>query len=923
MPAAAHPLPQVQLFQTFATTAAAIDRAQRAWLIGPNADLHRFAIDSERPDILVGTYDPAIAATYVWPARTPGGLVDQAYARVYIKDAELRYLQELRGAGVTIAPVSGRTNQIRAATSLNFRSVPGIARSASLGDRDVQVGDRVTITGTASSVTSTLRTFVRGFAAEPVAAVVGTRVSGTGNAAATTLGSVITNSALNQMRLAATLTNFNGLVDGILVDTFTVTITRSSTGNDLTTARARIQSASGIDYVEDWTPPAADAVATVGTRGLQLGFTVDTLDTDPAGTNLIAGQVFTVVVTDGFAVPAPTSGGTYTGTNNTNYVVEVIQGGLFADSDTARRPRIAVRTASGVDGQTSIALLTAGVVAIGTQGVTLDFSGIAGLRKGDTYSIPVTAATTGRVSTLLLGHELDATLLAATDLDLELAIVSDVEVPRYQAAPTPRVCWTPSSVSLTLVSDIQVYHSSYTVNGAPTALPIVSGSVYIEYREWLTALVGELLPVTTTADLDQIPGPLDPDNPLKWHAAKTIGNANSSPVYVTAVANPASLDSWTAALQPGTDVENVHNVVPISEAQDVIDLIVSHVASQSGPGRNQFRRAFVALPVPLTAPIVTSATSTNSAHVLATVADEPTIAGTQYLRVVATSGNISFDTAGVRPGDLARIGFNIDPLGVTTYREYVIDAVVSATALRLVTGPDIPLSVAERLEIHRVNNRSELIAAIGQRAAAYGSRQVSAVFVNTQESNVGRRSFTVAAAAVAGLASGVAPHQALTNVSLADLDELFSPGSSRVRFTRTELEALAGYGVWIVDRTSAGVIYTAEGLTTDMSDLNRSSEMLQRNLNSISRATVNTIKPYLGRTNLVDATLRQIRADLVGQYEGLRGPQTALVGIGSQLVEYTIQELRADLFQRDKLIVNVDFLMPYAINRVAATLQVV
>lgn len=919
---AAHPLPQVQLFQTFAPTAAAIDRAQRAWLIGPNADLHRFAIDSERPDILVGTYDPAVSATYTWPARTPGGLVDQTYARVFIKDAELRYLQELRGAGVTIAPVSGRTNQIRATTSLNFRSVPGLARSASLGDRDVQVGDRVTITGTSSNVTSSLRTFVRGFAAEPVAAVVGTRVSGTGNAATTTLGAVITDSTLNQMRLAATLTNYNGLVDGVLVDTFTVTITRSSTGSDLTTARARIQSASGIDYVEDWTPPAAAAVATVGTRGLQLGFTVDTVDTDPAGTNLIAGQVFTVVVTDGFTAPTPTAGGTYTGTNNTTYVVEVIQGGLFADSDTARRPRIAVRTSSGVDGQTSIAVLAAGAVAIGTQGVTLTFAG-DGLRKGDTYSIPVTAATTGRVSTLVLGHELDATLLAADDLDLELAIVSDVEVPRYQTAPTPRVCWTPSDVSLTLVNDIQTYHSSYTVNGAPTALPITRGSVYIEYREWVPALVGELLSVVTTTDLDQIPGPLDPDNPLKWHAAKAIGNANSSPVYATAVANPASLDSWTAALQPGTDVENIHNVVPISETQDVIDLIVAHVASQSGPGRNQFRRAFVALPVPLTAPIVTSATSTNSAHVLATVADEPTISGTQYLRVVATSGNISFDTAGVRPGDLARIGFNIDPLGVTTYREYVIDAVVSATALRLVTGPDIPLSVAERLEIHRVNNRSELIAAIGQRAAAYGSRQVSAVFVNTLESNVGRRSFTVAAAAVAGLASGVAPHQALTNVTLADLDELFSAGSSRVRFTRTELEALAGYGVWIIDRTAAGEIYTAEGLTTDMSDLNRSSEMLQRNLNSVSRVTVNTIKPYLGRTNLVASTLRQIRADLVGQYEGLRGPQTAVVGIGSQVVEYTIQELRADLFQRDKLIVNVDFLLPYAINRVAATLQVV
>lgn len=918
---ASHPLPQVRLFQTFATLAAATDRDRRAWLIGPSADLHRFNIDAERAGIAVGDYDPAVSTAYAWPGRATGSVVDQASVRIFVKDAKLRYLRELRGSGSTTARVSGRTNEIRNDT-LAFRSVTGSARSAVLGDRDVQIGDSVTITGTSSGTTSTLRTYVRGFAAEPVAASVGSLVNGSANAASQTVNTTTSQSGgtVNRVRIAADLTDYNPLIAGVLNDTFTVTVIQGSVGGDLTTGRVRVQSASGLDYVASWAPPAVDATAEVGTRKLKLGFT---LAVGGSGVDLVVGQVFTVAVEAAWTAPTLASAGTYTGSSSTTYVIEVIQGGLIADTDTTKRPRIAVRTSNGADGNSSLAVLSTAALAIGTQGVQLTLTGVAGLRKGDTYSIPVTAATTGRVSTLILGHELNATLLAATDLDLELAIVADVEIPRYQSQPSPRVCWTPAATNVTLVNDIQVFHSSWTVDGAAVALPVVGGTVHVQYREWLAALADTLTPVTTTADLDNIPGPLDPDNPLKWHAAKTIGNANASVVYLTAVANPSDLDSWTAALRPGTDVEDVYNVVPITEWQDAIDLIVSHVNSQSGPGVNQFRRAIVGLPLPLTSPVVDSTLSTNAQPVLATIGDEPTITGTQYLRVTATSGNIAFDTIGVRAGDLLRIGFNTDPTGAVTYREYVIDAIVSATALRLVSGPEIPLGVAERMEVHRVHNRSELIAAIGARAAAYGSRRVSAVFVNTTEIPVGRRSTTVAAAAVAGLASGIAPHQALTNVTLSDLDELFAADAARVRFTRTELEQLAGYGVHIVDRNAAGEVYSAEGLTTDMSDINRNQEMIQRNLDNISRRTILTIRPYVGRANLVPATLAQMRADLTGLYESLRGPDTALVGIGAQIVEYTIQALRADLFQRDKLIINVDFLLPYAINRIDATLQVV
>jgi hypothetical protein len=63
----------------------------------------------------------------------------------------------------------------------------------------------------------------------------------------------------------------------------------------------------------------------------------------------------------------------------------------------------------------------------------------------------------------------------------------------------------------------------------------MAGKVYVEYREWLAELADEVNSISDVADLDQIKGQLDPDNPLKWGVYKALGDG-------TYLALPAGAD---------------------------------------------------------------------------------------------------------------------------------------------------------------------------------------------------------------------------------------------------------------------------------------------------------------------------------------------------------------------------------------------
>lgn len=913
--------PQIRVFQEFNAIPAEITNPLRAWLIAPNARLVRYAAADEKELGALGEYDPDEEVGYLWPEKTSGSIIDQAYTKVFIDEAKLRYFQDLIGDDLTIAPVSGKPNRIRAATG-SFKTVTAAARLGALYDRDVTVGDLAKVW----SADGSLDTYVRGLVAEAVASSVAAAGALAANQATVTQEITYDQTAgdVNWLSPEVSLTGYSSLPDGIVSDTYTITVTQASTGGDLTTGRFSVRTSSGFISLDNVTPAAADAKATIDVRGLSFGFNLaeeEPLDyTDGADTDdLILGQTWTVEIRMAYTAPTGTSGGTYVGTQDNVYTVRCIQGGTYADSDETKRPIVRVTSAVGTDSIQAVQMDTGTqAIPLGAGGATLTLAtNTTNLRKGDGFTVAVTAATTGRVSTIVLGHDLPTAMQDDTDLNVELYIQKDIEVAQYVQSPAPKTNWETSETEVTLAADVMAYDDSWTSGGTALAMPVVGGSLFVEYREWLNELTG-IFGGTTTEVLEDIPGPLHADNPLKWHVAKAIANSNGTTVHYSAVADPTDDDLWLTTLNLGLERQDIYHIVAVTDRQTIFDSVVAHVNSLSSPEMTQYRTMFVPLVVEPVTAVVDANNSSDELVVKATIADDAGTSGTQYTIVTQTTGNAPFIEAGVAAGDTFRVNYALDEFGQTVYESYAIAEVISETTLRLETGPAAAVTVATQFEIWHTNTKPEQVVQLGERAAAYANRRVRAMWVNGFVSGSPAVSATAASAAVSGLLSGVVPHQHVTNIPISGLTELVG---SEPYFNQTQLNELAAYGVWIIDRNTSGVIYTRDALTTDMTSLQSKTEMVTRNLDSISYLLMSRLTDFVGRANVVPDALAQIRLRLEGGLEFLK-TFSVTASLGSQLLEGTeIRVVRQHQVQLDEVQIIIDLAMPFPINKLSLFLR--
>lgn len=908
-------LPQVLVFQEFNEISPEITNPLRAWLIGPNANLLRYAYDDEKQQASLGAYNPALSTGYAWPHKTAGSVVDRGYVKLFIDDAKLRYFQDLIGQDTTIAPVANYKNRIRSNT-LCFKSTTGFPRSAAFLDRDVQVGDLVYIRGSADSTQDELNTYVRALVQEVVAADIDDPEADASNESSQSGDSSTSQIAgpVNQLQLFVETDDYNALIDGDLDDTYTITVVGGSVDGDLTTALLKVTTASGYEYLTNIVPAEVGETVAIGKRNLKIGFELtgdsesvsEGIDLD----DLIAGQIFQAEIQMAHTIPTVASGGTYVGARDNTYIVTVTSGGFFADADVRKRPRVSVRTAYGEDGASNIVVDSDEAFPLGTGGATATFSGTTGLRAGDKFYIPVTAKTGGRTSTIVLGHNLSDVLQAATDLDLELFIKKNVEVPAYVTDPVPQYNWEASDTEITVNAEIYAIEDSWTSGGLVEPLPVLGGTMYVEYREWLIELVNEIGGISDISEIDAIPGPLDPDNPLKWAASKAVANCNGTGIRYTSVSDPTDLEAWTAALDLGTERRDLYSLVPLTTDKEVFDLFVAHVNSMSSETRGRWRKVFLPLAAEEVSPVVTEATSDDDDVVLATIADDPGTSGDQYTLLTLTSGNAGLLDLGAQAGDLVRTGFTVGVTGEITYDEYVIDEVINETSVRLVTGPDAPVSVAQKVEVHHKNSKTELAVQIGTAAGTYGNRRVCAVWPDL----VGSAGRTFPGyhmcAALAGLVSGVVPHQHLTNVQIAGFDDL---SRTTKLFSADQLDTLASYGVWIVTQDLDGNIVTRDALTTDRTSLQSQTEMVVRNVDSISYLMLSRLEKYIGRSNVVQSALDQIRIELVGAIEFLKS-NGFVARLGSQLIDADIVRLSQHVIQRDRVVVVINLVIPFPMN---------
>ena len=938
-------LPQVLVFQEFTVVPSAAAHVLPAHISGPNAELIRYAETSERANGKLGFYDRLLDTDYNWPNKPAGGVADASYTKLWIQNALLQYFQDTVSQGSVITKLDGFNNRIHSATKTfktsTTRDGTEYPRHSSLLDRDVKTGDIAKVrgvNGTGDSIT--LWTYVKGIHGDTIDSTIGEVENDASNAATQGASASISQTAgpLNCVTTTVDAALYDGLESGNINDTYEIIVTQSSVNADHTTAELRVISGSGNDDVLAVTPSAAGVATAIGTRGLTVTFdytstagcSASATADDVSPDDLIVGQRFLVTVHQAFTAPTVTSGGTYDSDKDTTYIIEITRGGSI---DSTVFAQFKVTTTNGIDlsGPTTVTddSLT---YDVGTASVTVQFSTLE-LRKGDKYYVTVVGTQEGPMRVIELGHNLSTSIAAGSEVDLTLFILKPVlEISKDRVGFAPQLNWDTTSTAITAKSGIIAYDETWTDSGVLQPLDVYSesskqyGILYVETRYWLQDLVGKVLDISDAATINAIPGPLHPDNPLKWGVFKALENSNGTAVKYTAVSDPDSDDAWATVLQKVLGRDDIYSLVPLTRRRTVLDLYAAHVNAESTPEEGLWRVLWVNLEGVPEIPLVaagssvtghTAATTSDGLVALAVIEDDPDTAGSQYTQLRVTSGNAELLQLGVKSGDIVRCLYTSDGFGNEEYSEFVISEVVNEDQLLLLTGPAAPISVAAKIEIWRTLDATAEAAQIATNAGSWANRRVRATWPDTISSGGTSMAGYFLNCALAGLSSGILPHQGMTNLEIAGFDDV---SRTSLKFNRSQLGVMAVSGTWIVTQNIAstsvalGQVYTRHAVTTaSYDDINQREEMITRNVDSISYRFKEEFRPFIGVTNVTPVIEGRINV-AIGNLIRLLQTELSTTNLGGQLIDGTIVFFGPSLVFKDRYVVKLSLNVPYALN---------
>ncbi len=895
-------LPQVRVFQEFETLPTIIQRQQTAFIFGPHYNVRSYVKDKSQ--VSVGPLDYDTQTTYSYPNREAGEVVDSSYTRVRIDNAVINFFNQLAAdGGNPLITASGAT--VSMSGTYGWAALGGFARYPGIV-RDIKVNDLVELSDPAVPGT-VFKSRVRNVLQAQVASTIGSSSADAGNqAVSATHANTVTSTPTvppTDITFTANSATYDGTVDGIHTDSYTVTVVRSGL---LGVAEVTITSASGFDDV--YNAVVNDGVPILTGRGMSFEFEIT------AGTpSLTAGQTWVVDVTASiFAVPTlPVTSGTYVGSTNTTYIITITRGGVVnGNIDTGAI--FTVSTSTGVDNGGPYAASNT-PVSLGQYGVRVAFTSGQKLNAGDIYYVVATAVAKGRASILQTVDAIPTALVGVSDLNIKLSELRTMTLtkPRYNAPGIAN--WTDTATEVTINPDPTYYsgNESDVLNGSP----VIGGDLYISYRALSQEYVNTIQTISNVGELSAYFTDLTPDNPLGFGVKKALENSNGSPVRFIGVKTNDVL-GYTFAVNKTLEREDVYSFVPLSSDPAVLSLVVGHVNGQSSPEKGRWRVAWGSVSAISTLRVV------GSTLTLATIADAPLeTAGTN--RLVTAQAGTTFVTSGVRAGDIVRYAYGVDAFGGEVYASATVDEVVSETQLLLLDGPDTAVSLASKVEVWRDLETGEQVSDLVVKNS-YGERRL---FLLPDAPNgfgpvadgYSDLPDMFLACGYAGLRSGSAPHQGLTNVQLAGFQRV--PYFTDV-LTGADLDALMNAGYWLTFQDpNTGDIYCRKQISTDLTDVKTSEQSVTTNVDSISYVFKDGLAPYIGRTNNVATVQTNIEADINSIIEFFLN-NTNTPTLGGQLTAGSILEIRPHATQPDRLIVRIDIETPVPLNNADITLVI-
>jgi hypothetical protein len=613
--------------------------------------------------------------------------------------------------------------------------------------------------------------------------------------------------------------------------------------------------------------------------------------------------------------------GTYTGTADLVYRIKVERGGAFYNGSNAETAAKVSVVSSGIDSTGSVLVSKNQAFLLGNFGATMTFSAGTvgsgaeeGLVAGDIFYVAARPAKLGAYTIIELAESLPPSYLyssVAPTINIEFFLkLKSVEIPAVRSIVDNTANWTQLENYITVNAGTTTNVPSLLAANGPATLPVESARIFVHHRDLLQDNVVSIGSVRSGGEIERRLGIIHPDNPLAQGVSDAVLNASNAVVYFIGVESD-DLAGYLAAIEVAKKTDKVYSFVPLTFDRTIQDAVVAHVNAFSTPEVGLWRIAWLAVEDKKQKSLYTS--KPNGADWVGTVTDDPQVPGNQY-RLVTIPG-ATFVDDGIRATDSVRLNFRLGADGNVAYDEYVVDEVRTQTTLVLTSSLVSPINNLTKVEIVRNYTRDERATNIAYIGGEFNNRRVRVVFPDEYGYNGIKKKGYFLAAALAGLRSGVVPHQGLTNTQVLGADDLEKVVNE---FTQDQLNIMAEQGIWLVMQELAGATpFVRHQLTTDDSGLNTSEDSITTNVDNISYGLKHVLAPYIGTYNINPTNLLVIRDAIVSELT-FRATGTRTVRAGNQLVSFTPKDdillLQQNPNFKDRIDVEVRLNVPYPLN---------
>ena len=935
------PKPSVIVRREFEATPDVVEQQLRACIVGPSCQLVRYKNSAEKAKGLVATAVSADAVTdgqggalkrlltadtsYTIPNLASTSVLDLPYTKVFVEDALLTYAHFADVS--TFFVFTTGSNSI----SLQSGAWKGNSRNGSLV-QDVAVGDTIQFYALGVLKHTSV---VTGFTAATGSAALGN--IGTSLAASTAVGGAVVGSA-TAGNVTLTLSTASYLAGTTLATyqsdprtvgktktNYTLTITASTP----TTVDYSVVSDTGIDnaLAAGKTSGSGQLITLPSGATVYLTFTSQPVVGTVLNFNTVPEHTKPTIASSGSPTYTINGASLTSATPATTYIVTCTRGGTTNATAAGLifAPQFTVTTNNGADTSTSIQTTgTTADIPIGSFGLkivpTANASTSAnGFVKGDTFTVAVSAAAAGAISTVVFADAQPTTVSAAATNFVRLSKKKTVQLPLTEVSENWSIT-DPADADLRklkLKTIVTVKDSS--INSGLTASYVTAGKVYIQYRAF-QSISREVGSVTTLSDITTQLGTIDADNLLAYGVYKAWSNANGATVHYIPTVNQTlnGYRGFADALSLAKGNRNCYGLVPLSTSAEVWNAFVGHAKDESAATVGRFRVVWIAPEVPTHNQILD--VDISGSAISFTAAGSATVANVSWQ--IDTAQNTKF-TESVQAGDFIRVVTAVDNLGNSVYTEYKINAVIDNNSLLIswteTTGPALSSTVGT---IYRDLTSNALALKYAATAGGFSSERVFAVVPDRGINGLRVDGVPVSnwyiACAFAGLRSGSRPQQPLSNVELLGFDGV---NVSTAVFDEVDLDVLRDGGVWAVRNAAAGTVYVERQLSTSTIDLYRKEQSVTCNVDSISFTLADVLRGIVGRVNITESNKALVSALLTATLMELTATNGATT-IGPQLNAFTLVSITVPATAKDTLLVKVQITVPLPMNTIDITLVI-